>query len=760
MIEKIQLLRNVGQFNSVNAAQFDLLKLVLVYAENGRGKTTLAAVLRSAGTGDPSPILERHRLGAQHPPHIVFRDGNGVITFKDGAWSRQVPNIVVFDDQFVSENVCSGRELQTEHRQNLHELILGAQGVTLNTELQGRVEAIEQHNKNLKSLQDAIPAAVRGRFNVDAFCALNDRADIDEAIREAERNLAAARSAEAVRTRPSFSTIDLPVFDVAALNDLLQRGLPALEAKAAARVQAHLGRLGAGGENWVAEGVPRIADNACPFCAQDLHGSPVIAHYQAYFSEAYSSLKTSIVEQGKAIGTVHGGDIPAAFERDVRVAVQAQEFWSAFTPIPAIELDTAEIARAWKAAREGVLTAFRAKHAAPLERTTLPPETVEAIESFHRQRETVTATSAALQTSNGSIELVREQAASANVATLQGDLAELHAVKSRHSPAISAACAAYMDERVLKAATERARDEARANLDRYRTVIFPTYQNAINQYLRRFGAGFRLDSVSSVNHRGGSSCTYSVVINEVPVSVTAATGPSFRNTLSAGDRNTLALAFFFASLDQEAELHKKIIVIDDPMSSLDEHRRRNTLHEMLRLINRVEQMFVLSHSKSLLCALWQDAPRGQGTALRIDRTRDDQNRDASTTATWNVHADTVSANDQRHELVVGYIQSANPAVEREVAAALRPILEAFMRVAYSPVFPPGTLLGSFLNVCQQRLGTAQEILNASDIQELERLVDYGNDFHHNSNPAYQTVLINSHELTDFCRRTLAFARRR
>jgi hypothetical protein len=110
--------------------------------------------------------------------------------------------------------------------------------------------------------------------------------------------------------------------------------------------------------------------------------------------------------------------------------------------------------------------------------------------------------------------------------------------------------------------------------------------------------------------------------------------------------------------------------------------------------------------------------------------------------------------------VVGYIQSANPAVEREVAAALRPILEAFKRVAYSTVFPPGTLLGPFLNVCQQRLGTVQEILKASDIQELERLVDYGNDFHHDSNPAYQTVLINSHELTDFCRRTLAFVRRR
>jgi hypothetical protein len=82
-----------------------------------------------------------------------------------------------------------------------------------------------------------------------------------------------------------------------------------------------------------------------------------------------------------------------------------------------------------------------------------------------------------------------------------------------------------------------------------------------------------------------------------------------------------------------------------------------------------------------------------------------------------------------------------------------------MRVAYSTVFPPGTLLGPFLNTCQQRLGSTQKTPNAVDIGELRRLVDYGNDFHHDSNPAYQTVLINSHELTDFCQRTLAFARR-
>jgi hypothetical protein len=82
-----------------------------------------------------------------------------------------------------------------------------------------------------------------------------------------------------------------------------------------------------------------------------------------------------------------------------------------------------------------------------------------------------------------------------------------------------------------------------------------------------------------------------------------------------------------------------------------------------------------------------------------------------------------------------------------------------MRVAYPALFPPGGLLGSFLNVCRQRLGQAGEVLNAADIAELERLRNYANRFHHDSNPAWQTVAINDQELFDYAQRTLRFAAR-
>ena len=220
MINRLQLLRNVGQFDSVSgAANVNLSRLTLIYAENGRGKTTIAAILRSLGTNDPVPIVERSRLGAVYPPHVVVdcTGGPPAAMFQNGAWNRSLGNIVVFDDQFVDQNVYSGLIVDSEHRQRLHEFILGAQGIGLNQRLQNLVMEIEEHIRQLRAKGNAIPAAERGAFSVDDFCNLPFRADIDTAIQMAERNLAAAREQDPVRNTAEFALISLPGFDIPAV---------------------------------------------------------------------------------------------------------------------------------------------------------------------------------------------------------------------------------------------------------------------------------------------------------------------------------------------------------------------------------------------------------------------------------------------------------------------------------------------------------------------------------------------------------------
>ena len=182
MIRRIRLLRNIGQFDSVDsAANIVLGRLVVIYAENGRGKTTLAAILRSLASSDPLPITERRRLASAHPPRVVLDCDGGPpdAIFRNGAWNRTIPRLALFDDAFVDANIHSGLAVDARHRQNLHELVLGAQGVTLSRQLQQLVSRIEQHNSAIRDKGLAIPASKLQGLTVDDFCALPELRGLD-----------------------------------------------------------------------------------------------------------------------------------------------------------------------------------------------------------------------------------------------------------------------------------------------------------------------------------------------------------------------------------------------------------------------------------------------------------------------------------------------------------------------------------------------------------------------------------------------------
>ncbi len=141
----------------------------------------------------------------------------------------------------------------------------------------------------------------------------------------------------------------------------------------------------------------------CPFCAQDLSGSPILVHYRAYFSAAYDMLKQAIARETATLSTTHSGEVMAAFERSVRTAVELRQFWSQFTEVPKVNLDTAAIARAWKAAQERVLTALRAKQvgaAGHCKHSPAAGELVAALAGYDTLRAEVARLSDVLQAVN------------------------------------------------------------------------------------------------------------------------------------------------------------------------------------------------------------------------------------------------------------------------------------------------------------------------------------------------------------------------
>src|SRR5690606_19620379 len=70
-----------------------------------------------------------------------------------------------------------------------------------------------------------------------------------------------------------------------------------------------------------------------------------------------------------------------------------------------------------------------------------------------------------------------------------------------------------------------------------------------------------------------------------------------RNTLSDGEKTALAFAYFLSKVTTEVkDKSNTIIVIDDPISSLDDNRLYQTAYWIHKEFKDYRQLFVLSHN--------------------------------------------------------------------------------------------------------------------------------------------------------------------
>jgi len=767
MINKLNLIKSIGQFDSVTTA-INLGKLTLVFAENARGKTTLAAVMRSLSTGEPVPIDERRRLGATQPPEVVIECGGGTspACFKNGAWSRKCSDVLVFDDNFIDQNVYSGMEVAAEHRQNLHELILGATGVTLARNVDDLAAEIRTHNNELRNKANAIPASDRHGLAVDDFCGLAVRVDIDNAIHDAERRLAAFQNAQAVKSTPEFTTLSLPIVDVANIKLILSRTVADLDKSAADAVAAHFAELGDGAEAWVGRGMryvdtPKGVANDCPFCSQPLVNSEIFDHYRAYFGEAYRDLQSQLAAANDQVLRLLSGDALAGFERQVQTALQRRHAWAPFTAVPDVQIDNTAIASAWQAVRDAILETISAKRADPLTAVTMSAEVLAKIDAFETVTNEVKAASDAFVAGNDAIKRVKESVKGGTTAVAEIELKRLRATKARHAPTNTDLCTSYLDEKRAKESAEAQKAAAQAALDTHRRTVFPNYQTAINTYLGKLGAGFTLERIESQPTGGRPSCVYSLVINgyHVPVGPTSAptSTQTFKTTLSAGDRSTLALAFFLAALELDPNRASRVIVLDDPMSSLDKHRRLATIQEIRTLLPTVAQVIILSHDEYFLFDTYDRvAPRNaQGTVVDTSCLSVARAPSGSIIEEWNIESEKMGRHDKRHALLIEF-ESGSGGDPLKVAQSIRPHLEHYLRAACPDKFKHGEMLREFRNRARTAMQNGTPFMTSERFKEFNDLVEFSNDFHHNTNPAADTAIINAAELRQYVKRTLAF----
>jgi wobble nucleotide-excising tRNase len=470
----------------------------------------------------------------------------------------------------------------------------------------------------------------------------------------------------------------------------------------------------------------------------------LVNHYRAYFSDAYDSHLAKITSLRSTLRTTLSGDSLATFEREFQSARENAAFWSRFIEVPEVELDTEAIASAWSALRDALDQALVLKHARPLDVFGLEPAAANAYDRFSRLAETVRAASNRLLECQPAIDAAKEEAGQGSLSAAQSQLNTLLATKERFTPEVNSVCTALLEAKRRKTEAEAKKGQARQALAEQRERVFGTYQTTLNQFLLKLNAEFSVESLEpSDRGRGGPPSTgYYLKVNDSRVRLEPSRdpGPSFGTVLSSGDRNTLALAFFFATLEHR-DLSNAIVVVDDPASSLDDGRQVKTIQRISDLFGKAHQLIVLSHRERILARILNKANRDQTASIKIEPCGPHE----STLSEWD--ADAASEND--HDRLFASVQAYTTSHEGEkqqVAQDLRLLLESFLRNSFPDHYEPGKPIGHFVQHCKNALAAGTPVLSEERIAEIDDFLEYANLFHHSTNQtSWRDALSNVNE---------------
>jgi len=396
------------------------------------------------------------------------------------------------------------------------------------------------------------------------------------------------------------------------------------------------------------------------------------------------------------------------------------------------------------------------KEASLLERVEPGAEFATARTQYDEATAKVRAYNEAVERANALIAAKKAATQLGNISNVRAELSRLRVMRRRFEPDIESACAEYVKANNAKDRVEEDKAKARAALDEHGGTILPEFQSRINELLRYFGAGFRIQNVETRYAGGRASSTYQLLINEVPVELGDSSTPiaqsSFRNTLSAGDRSTLALAFFITQLELDPTLQNKIVVLDDPFTSQDSARRTCTQQRICRLAEKAKQVIVLSHEASFHRLVY-DAVSPSSTVKTLQLAR--AGPEETLLVEWDVVEATRTSYQKDYLSLQSYL-NLGQGEPRYVARAIRPLLEGYLRTLFPAAFLDSEWLGDFIAKIRDAADSDRLSNMKPALAELEDLNDYSKRYHHNTNPGADHETVDEGELQTYVQRTFDF----
>jgi wobble nucleotide-excising tRNase len=760
MLKKILHIKNLGLFNNATCTSTPFDRATLIYAENGRGKSTLASILRSCATSDTASISLRQSLDSNNAPEIKLFFENGTsrtqAVFDGNIWSFPYSDILVFDAEFVDKNVYSGTAITTSHRQELLEFALGEDAVQLKQKVDSEAQNASEKSKEIANIERQL-ASHRNGMPLETFANLQPDLNVDQEIDSLQTRLAVAKNNEALQGKKCPELLIEPQLDLGAFFEIFSTTLEDIEKDSEETVRSHINKYSNGDfENWLSQGQLFGHEDNCPYCGQALINDDLLKAYKNHFNQAYKDLKykvSNLVKDiEKRLSDVILDRLISIVEKNNSLANE----WTEHVDSQKFELDKDALLDIFKQIRDLFYKLARVKQQNPLDTIESDAEKNQAMSLWNQVLLAVRSCNDSIKISTDRIIDFKSKLAGENIQEIQQKIEELKLVKIRQELIVCDLIQQWNSARVAKQLYEQQKVTARNELDSLMTETLQQYQTKINTLVNKFGALFEIYELSH-DYRGTGlpRSNYGLKVKGRDVKLSADTAPSFSTALSEGDKRTLAFAFFIARIEADANLNSKIIVVDDPVCSLDRNRRSHTKRILREIGMKSAQLIVLGHDSHFLRDLRDDLQDSRVNIstqlLKIIRVTND----FSDFSTFDIDRECASGYYRNHKILQDFVNGETGDDLYVVARSIRPLLEGYLHRRFPGHVQRNKLFGQIIGDAKAAQLPNPLVYLKPLAAELYAINDYAGQFHHDTNAADDTTSINESELRSYAERALA-----
>lgn len=506
-------------------------------------------------------------------------------------------------------------EISADNRKALYKFVVGNTGI----EIARKINRLKSMSVDLQREKTKLIDEIKNLIHyndVETVVKLAPKEDIDILLSQKQQEFKISSNNEVIikhEELPNIKSFTLP-FNTRQIKSLLQKSIDCISEQYLTFISQRINTLKNNGlsnaEKWLADGlaeVNTINDDSCPFCGQSLSGAKeIIDGYNLYFSKEYNQLINSINLCNSQFQRFDVRNFIRVVTEFHEKLMSQYHFWQIYlkdlnkvTDMPAeltlLEDDFSKVQEKISEKAQNPLSKIENDNLEELE------VHLGVVFSFIEELKKYVAYIGPL--------ITKLKSTLKPLDTVRKELRALEIYKLRYESPLKEMCEYFIivEKQILRLQklTTQLQNEQKENS----AAFLHDYGDIINNYLQNvFCTAFRIENIKDGGYRGRSrdaSLTYSLTFKGKPLSLDTDDNLSFKNTLSEGDKNTIAFSLFLAKLDKysEEELKNKIIVFDDPLTSLDLNRRNATINELVKMYQKTKQTLVLSHNLAFLLEL-------------------------------------------------------------------------------------------------------------------------------------------------------------